>query len=116
MALRARTDWPRKRNGLRRRSSAPQVLRRGRVMRPAGWLFRLALLCVIAIPSPTVSNRMISSTAISSPRSRAWTLSGSASSPLNTTHYLFKVNMPAIEKGWQEAGSLAPILGTASAF
>ena len=51
MALRAQTDWPRKRNGLRRRSSAPQVLRRGRLMRPAGWLFRLALLCVIAVPS-----------------------------------------------------------------
>jgi penicillin-binding protein 1A len=45
------TNWPRKRNGVRLRSTAPNARRRARILRPAGWLFRVALLCVLAIPS-----------------------------------------------------------------
>src|SRR6202165_7833 len=51
MASSSPTDWPRNRNGFRRRSSAPKAHRKGRFARPAAWLFRLLLLCVIAIPS-----------------------------------------------------------------
>ncbi len=51
MALNTQTSWPRKRNGVRLRSSAAKARRKGRIMRPAGWLFRLVLLAVIAIPS-----------------------------------------------------------------
>ena len=51
MALSTETDWPRKRSGIRLRSSAPKAFRQGRVLRPAGWLFRLVLLLVIAVPS-----------------------------------------------------------------
>lgn len=51
MALSTQTSWPRRRNGVRLRSTAPKALRRGRIARPAAWLFRLALLCVIAIPT-----------------------------------------------------------------
>jgi membrane peptidoglycan carboxypeptidase len=51
MALRTPTDWPRKSNGFRRRSSANAVRRKQRILRPAAWVFRLLLLVVIAIPS-----------------------------------------------------------------
>jgi membrane peptidoglycan carboxypeptidase len=51
MALNTRTDWPHSRNGFRRRSSARKAHRSGWVLRPVGWIFRLFLLCVIAIPS-----------------------------------------------------------------
>jgi membrane peptidoglycan carboxypeptidase len=49
--LNNRADWPHSRNGVRRRASARVVRRRARVLGPAGWLLRLFLLCVIAIPS-----------------------------------------------------------------
>jgi membrane peptidoglycan carboxypeptidase len=45
------TNWPRSRNGFRRRSTARGARRRARVLQPVGWIFRLFLLCVIAIPS-----------------------------------------------------------------
>jgi membrane peptidoglycan carboxypeptidase len=51
MALSTPTDWPRSRNGFRRRSTARKAHRKGRVTRPFGWLLRAFLLCVIAIPS-----------------------------------------------------------------
>jgi penicillin-binding protein 1A len=51
MTLSTRTDWPRKRNGVRLRSGAPKARRRARLLRPAGWLLRVLLLCAIAIPS-----------------------------------------------------------------
>ena len=51
MTLSTRTDWPRSRNGSRRRSTARQALRKHRVRRPLGWVLRALLLCVIAIPS-----------------------------------------------------------------
>jgi membrane peptidoglycan carboxypeptidase len=51
MTLSTRTDWPRSRNGLRRRSTARQARRRQTIARPFGWLLRAVLLCVIAIPS-----------------------------------------------------------------
>ena len=49
--LNNRTDWPHSRNGFRRRATARVARRRARVLGPAGWLLRLFLLCVIAIPS-----------------------------------------------------------------
>ncbi len=51
MTLSTRTDWPRSRNGLRRRSTARQARRSQRIARPFGWLLRALLLCAIAIPS-----------------------------------------------------------------
>ncbi len=51
VALSSTTSWPRSRNGLRRRSTARRAQRKGRFLRPAGWLFRLFLLCVIAVPT-----------------------------------------------------------------
>ena len=44
-------DWPRSQSGFRRRSTARQARRQKRVVRPLAWVFRLLLLCVIAIPS-----------------------------------------------------------------
>ena len=46
-----RTDWPRRRNGFRRRSTARRARRKQRVVRPLGWALRVLLLCVIAVPS-----------------------------------------------------------------
>src|SRR5437762_1026164 len=43
--------WPRRPNGMRRRASAPQVLTKGRVARPAGWIVRVVDLLAIVIPS-----------------------------------------------------------------
>lgn len=51
MALSTPTDWPRSHNGFRRRSTARKAHHKGRFLRPAGWLFRVFLLCVIAIPT-----------------------------------------------------------------
>jgi len=49
---RSRTAWPRRPNGSRRRASAERVLDQGfKISRPAGWLLRLCLLVVIAVPS-----------------------------------------------------------------
>jgi len=46
-----RTDWPRSRNGFRRRSTARQASRRQAFSRPLGWALRVLLLVVIAVPS-----------------------------------------------------------------
>src|SRR5258705_587857 len=46
-----RTDWPRSRNGFRRRSTARQTRRRQRLARPLGWALRALLLVVIAVRS-----------------------------------------------------------------
>jgi membrane peptidoglycan carboxypeptidase len=51
VALNTPTNWPRSRKGVRRRSTARGARRKERVMRPLGWIFRLFLLCAIAIPS-----------------------------------------------------------------
>src|SRR2546421_3867011 len=48
--------WPRRPNGMRRRASAPQILTKGRVSRPAGWMVRLVVLLVIAIPSLIITS------------------------------------------------------------
>jgi membrane peptidoglycan carboxypeptidase len=48
--------WPRRGNGMRRRASAPQVLTKGRLARPAGWLVRLFILLAIAVPSLIVTS------------------------------------------------------------
>ena len=50
------TNWPRRHNGNRRRASATRVADRQRTFRPAGWLVRILLLCVIAVPSLIVSS------------------------------------------------------------
>jgi membrane peptidoglycan carboxypeptidase len=46
-----RTDWPRRRNGFRRRSTERLAHRRQRFSRPVGWALRSLLLVVIAVPS-----------------------------------------------------------------
>ena len=51
MMHRTRTDWPRSRNGFRRRSTARQARRRQRFARPLGWVLRVLLLVIIAVPS-----------------------------------------------------------------
>src|ERR1700716_3961678 len=48
--------WPRRPNGRRRRASAQQVLSKGRVSRPAAWVLKLVLLCVVAIPALIVTS------------------------------------------------------------
>jgi len=48
--------WPRRPNGMRRRASAPQVLTKGRVARPAGWVLRVVVLLAIAIPSLVITS------------------------------------------------------------
>jgi len=48
--------WPRRPNGMRRRASAPQILTKGRVSRPAGWMVRLVVLLVITIPSLIITS------------------------------------------------------------
>jgi membrane peptidoglycan carboxypeptidase len=48
--------WPRRPNGMRRRVSAAEVLTKGKVSRPAGWLLRLLLLLVVAVPSLIVTS------------------------------------------------------------
>src|SRR5437870_1483628 len=48
--------WPRRPNGMRRRASAPQILTKGRVARPAGWLVRLIVLLVVAVPSLIITS------------------------------------------------------------
>src|SRR3989442_1389984 len=53
---RNQTVWPRRPNGVRRRASASEVFTKGRVARPAGWLVRLVVLLVIAIPSLIITS------------------------------------------------------------
>ncbi len=48
--------WPRRGNGTRRRASAPHVLSKGRVSRPASWLVRLFILLVVAVPSLIITS------------------------------------------------------------
>src|SRR5438105_8796283 len=48
--------WPRRPNGMRRRASAPQILTKGRVSRPAGWMVRLVVLLLITIPSLIITS------------------------------------------------------------
>ena len=50
------TDWPRRPNGSRRRATAPRKVSRGRVSRPAGWLLRMIVLAVIAVPSLIIAS------------------------------------------------------------
>src|SRR5438128_449543 len=50
------TNWPRKTNGSRRRSSAPRKVKRQRFSRPAGWLVRVFLLAAIALPSLLITS------------------------------------------------------------
>jgi membrane peptidoglycan carboxypeptidase len=42
--------WPLRPNGMRRRGSAVRVLTKGRLSRPAGWVMRLVVLMLIAVP------------------------------------------------------------------
>ena len=51
-----RTDWPLRPNGMRRRATAPQSLNQHRIRRPAGWLIRLLVLIVVAVPSLIVTS------------------------------------------------------------
>src|SRR5256886_15465784 len=53
---RNQTVWPRRPNGVRRRASASEVLTKGRVARPAGWVVRLVVLLGIAIPSLIITS------------------------------------------------------------
>jgi membrane peptidoglycan carboxypeptidase len=53
---RDQTPWPRRPNGVRRRSSAGRILSKGIVTKPASWLFRLIALVVIAVPSLIVTS------------------------------------------------------------
>src|SRR5436190_762703 len=48
--------WPRRPNGIRRRASAPKVLSKGKISRPAGWVVRLVVLLVVAIPSLIITS------------------------------------------------------------
>ena len=48
--------WPRRPNGMRRRASAPQLLSKGKVSRPAGWMLRLFVLMLVAVPSLIVTS------------------------------------------------------------
>jgi len=50
------TDWPRRPRGGRRRASAEQAIRRRRLWGPLGWLIRVCLLLVIALPSLIVTS------------------------------------------------------------
>jgi membrane peptidoglycan carboxypeptidase len=51
-----RIAWPRRPNGVRRRASAPQLLRKHPIRRPAGWVIRLFILLVIAVPSLIITS------------------------------------------------------------
>lgn len=48
--------WPRRPNGMRRRASAAEVLSKGKVSRPAGWMLRLFVLMLVAVPSLIVTS------------------------------------------------------------
>jgi len=51
-----RIVWPRRPNGMRRRASAAQLLTKGKVSRPAGWMLRLFVLLLVAVPSLLVTS------------------------------------------------------------
>ena len=48
--------WPLRPNGMRRRSSAARALTKGRLFRPAGWMVRLFVLMLIAVPSLMITS------------------------------------------------------------
>jgi membrane peptidoglycan carboxypeptidase len=48
--------WPLRPNGMRRRASAARALTKGAVSRPAGWMLRLFVLMVVAVPSLLVTS------------------------------------------------------------
>ena len=48
--------WPLRPNGMRRRSSAARVLTKGRLSRPTGWMVRLFVLLLIAVPSLMITS------------------------------------------------------------
>jgi len=48
--------WPRRPNGMRRRATAAEVLTQGKVSRPAGWMLRLFVLLLVAVPSLIVTS------------------------------------------------------------
>ncbi len=48
--------WPRRSNGMRRRASAPALLSKGKLSRPASWMLRLFALLVIAVPSLIITS------------------------------------------------------------
>jgi membrane peptidoglycan carboxypeptidase len=48
--------WPLRGNGMRRRASAPQILSKGRISRPASWLVRLFILLAVAVPSLIITS------------------------------------------------------------
>ncbi len=50
------TNWPRRPNGSRLRSTAPRKLRRLKLSRPAGWVVRVIVLVAIAVPSLFVTS------------------------------------------------------------
>src|ERR1700682_1347990 len=56
MSLDRPVVWPHRPNGMRRRASAAEVLTKGKVSRPAGWMLRLLLLIVVAVPSLIVTS------------------------------------------------------------
>src|SRR3989442_9187499 len=56
LSRRNQTVWPRRPNGVRRRASASEVLTKGRVARPAGWMVRLVVLLGIALPSLIITS------------------------------------------------------------
>src|SRR5947208_5851805 len=56
LSRRNQTVWPRRPNGVRRRASASEVLTKGRVARPAGWMVRLVVLLAIVIPSLIITS------------------------------------------------------------
>ena len=51
-----KTDWPRRPQGGRRRASAEGVISRQRLHGPLGWLIRVFLLILIAVPSLVVTS------------------------------------------------------------
>jgi membrane peptidoglycan carboxypeptidase len=48
--------WPLRPNGMRRRASAVRVLTKGRLSRPTGWMVRLFVLMLIAVPSLMITS------------------------------------------------------------
>src|SRR6184192_4639206 len=56
LSRRNQTVWPRRPNGVRRRASASEVLTKGRVARPAGWIVRVVVLLAIVIPSLIITS------------------------------------------------------------
>src|SRR5579864_1267150 len=48
--------WPLRGNGMRRRATAPMVLSRGRISRPASWLLRLFILLAMAVPTLIITS------------------------------------------------------------